>query len=88
MLGNPLDERRNRHLATRADVHGLIVVVPFRGQQDGLDRIVDVQEIAGRRTVAPHINAVPPGLDRLGALANQRRDDVRGTRIEIVTGPV
>ena len=71
-----------------AEVHGLRAVVALRGEDDPLGRVVDVEELAGRRARPPDLDVVRPGSRGLHALPDQRRDDVRTRRIEVVARPV
>src|SRR2546426_11452888 len=54
LRGNGPDQILDRNFVTRADVHRLAAVVPFRGQHDRLRGILDIEELARRRPVAPH----------------------------------
>jgi len=60
------------------------VVEPLGGAHDALGRVVDEQELAARRTRAPALDRSVAAFGRLEALADQRRDHMRGRRIEVV----
>ena len=58
------------------------------GEDDRLGGVVDVEVLAARPPGAPHLDLVLAALDGLDALLDQRRDDVRHRRVELVAGPV
>ena len=83
-VGDEFCELADRDLARRAEVDRLRAVVSLRSQDEAVDAVVDVEELPGRRAVAPQHDLVL-GLDHL---PDQRRDDVRRLEVEVVTRPV
>ena len=86
--GDRLDRLADRDLVVGAEVDRLGAVVDLGRQHDGLGGVVDVEVLAARPAGAPHLDLVLAALDRLDALLDQRRDDVRDRRVELVAGPV
>ena len=65
-------------LVAGTQINGIAPVITFTGQHDALGRVKRVEELPGRRSVAPGNDGRLPGLFGLDALSYQRRDDVRG----------
>ena len=79
-----LGEVADRDLLAGAEVHRLGRVVAIRREHEPLDAVVDVEELARRRAVAPEHDL----LRRVDHLADQIRDHVRVRRVEAVARPV
>src|SRR3954447_9290343 len=77
-LRDQLGELADRRLDTGAEVDRLAGVVPLGRERQARRRVVHVEELAGRRAVAPQHDL--PG--RVGHLPDQRRDHVRGVEVE------
>ena len=58
IVGDRLGEISDRGLDTGAEVDRLGAVVALRGQAESFDAVVDVEELAGRRAVAPEHDLV------------------------------
>ena len=83
-VGDELRELADRDLGAGTEVDRLVAVVALGDQHQALDEIVDVEELAGRRAVAPeHDLAV-----RVDHLADQVGDHVGVRRVEVVARPV
>src|SRR5437588_7238312 len=52
-LRDQLGEVADGDLRARAEVHRLVAVVALRAEHEALDRVLDVEELARRRAVAP-----------------------------------
>src|SRR4029450_6737006 len=83
-LRDGLGEVADRDLDAGAEVDGLRLVVALRGEPDPLGGVLDVEELARRRAVAPEHDLALAALARLEHLADQGRDHVRGLETEIV----
>ena len=59
-----------------SEVHRIAAVVLLRGEQNGVRRVLHVEELAGRGAVAPHLDLARAALERVDAFQNQRRNDV------------
>ncbi len=81
-----LGELADRDLVAAAEVDRLGAVVPLCGEQESLGAVVDVQELARRRSVAPEHDS--RRRSRLDHLPDQGRNDVRGLEVEVVARPV
>src|SRR4051794_35765362 len=83
-LRDQLRQLADRRLDARAQVDRLDAVVPLGRQGQTLGCVVDVEELARRRPVAPqdHLAA------RVRHLADQRRDHVRRLEVEVVARAV
>ena len=78
----------DRDLDAAAQVDRIAGVVSLGRQHDALGRVLDVEELARRRAVAPqHDLAVAP-VARADELADHRRNHVRRVQIEVVARPV
>src|SRR5262249_13218916 len=78
-IGYESREIPNRDLFARPQVHGLGSVVALRGEHEAVDTIVDVQELARWRAVAPEGDLVR----RLEHLPDQRRNHVRRAEVRV-----
>src|SRR5450432_2488055 len=78
----------NGNLGARSQVDWLRIVVAFRSQHDPFCRVLHVQEFSRRAAVAPDFNRLVAALSRLHALLDQRRDNVRRGRIEVIARSV
>ena len=58
-LRDQLGELADRDLDARAEVHGLGAVVALGGEHEPFDAVVDVEELARRRAVAPEHDLAP-----------------------------
>src|SRR3954452_10052563 len=83
-LGDQPGELLDRDLLARADVDRLLAVVWLGGQRERSGRVVDVEELARRRAIAPEHDL--PG--RLVHLPDQVRDHMGVRRVEVVARPV
>src|SRR5690349_11586651 len=79
-LGDQLGELADCRLDAGAEVDRLRVVVAICGEQQAVHAVLDVEELACRRAVAPENDL----LVALEHLADQRGDDMRGAQIEVV----
>ena len=78
----------DRRLLAGAEVDRLGTVVPVAGEREPGDAVVDVEELAGRRAVAPEQDLLLAALAGLDHLADQRRDHVRRLEVEVVARAV
>src|SRR5262249_7608118 len=83
-----LGQIADRDLEPRPDIHGLRPVVALARERDRLGSVLDEQELARGLARSPDNHLVQTGLARLDALADQGRDDMRRTRIEVVAGAI
>ena len=60
----------------------------FRGLDDPFGRVVNIKEFAGWRTVSPNDYLFLTSSFSFDAFPNERRDDMRALRIEIVSRAV
>src|SRR5687768_17827347 len=75
-------EIADQHFLAATEVHRFGAVVALRGGDDSLGRVLDIEELARRRAVAPQRDRGTLRLHRLDELADHRRDDVAGLEIE------
>ena len=67
---------------------GLGAVVAVGGEEQALDAVLDVEELARRRPVAPERDARVAARPGLRHLADERGDHVRGLEVEVVARAV
>src|SRR5262245_36606780 len=79
-------EVADQDLAPGPDVDRRRVVDGPRRGDDRLRGVLDVEELARGGPRAPEAHAPLPPLDGLDALPDDRGDDVRGRRLEVVAG--
>src|SRR5258708_279395 len=79
-LGDQRGQLTDRYLLPRPEVDWIGAVVVLGGEQQAVGGVLDVEELAGRRAVAPE-HDLPRVLVHL---ADQVRDDVRIGRVEVV----
>ena len=87
-LGDEMGQFRNADLFTAAQVYRIRSVIPFQCCDDPFGTIPREQELTRGLAGAPHDNFVVAGVDRFDALADERRNDVRRARVEIVARPI
>ena len=78
----------DRDLLAAAQVDRVAGVVTLGREHDALGRVLDVEELARRRAVAPQHHLAVTALARADELADHGRDDVRRLQIEVVARPV
>ena len=83
-VGDELGEIADRDLVAGTEVDRLPAVVALGGERQPVDTVVDVEELAGGRAVAPEHDLVPA----LEHLPDQVGDHVRVRLVEVVAGPV
>ena len=84
--GDQLDQVADGDLVPDAEVHRLGAVVSLGSQDDPFRRVSHVQELARRGAGAPHLDVVQAGLAGIDALLDERRNDMRRGRVEVVAG--
>jgi hypothetical protein len=88
VFADQLGEVLDRDLLAGAEVDRLVAVVPERCEHDPLGAVVDVEELACGRAVAPEDDLRLTALLCLDHLPDQRRDHVRRLEVEVVSRAV
>src|SRR4051812_34818389 len=83
-VGDELRELADRDLLARAEVHGLGSVVALGCEHDALDAVLDVEELARWRAVAPEHHFFLTGAH----LPDEVGDHMRVGLVEVVAWPV
>src|SRR5690349_18700755 len=86
--GDQMHEVANADLTARAEVHWLTAIVALCGHHDAFGGIVYVKEFARRGARAPDFNHAVAAMNRVNALFDQRRDDVRDRRVKLIARPI
>src|SRR5690606_21761306 len=86
--GNGFGQVFNRDLETRADVDRFGAVVPFGREGYALGCVFRVDKFSGRAAVAPGDDLRCALLFGFEVLADQRRNNVRTGRVEVVARTV
>src|SRR2546428_887859 len=87
-LADQPDELPDRDLHVRPKVHRFVLRVTLGRQHDAARRVLHVEKLAARRAVAPDLDEVVTAELGVVDLADQRRNHVRGARIEVIARPI
>src|SRR3989344_4355640 len=82
------DKLFDRYLPPRAKIDRFRLIVPFGCFDDSLRRIFDIEKLPRRSAGSPRFDECLPFPFCVGYLPDQSGNDMRGRRVEIVSGTV